>query len=201
MPEEKRALTRHDLGEQTVRERPGANRGRHARPEEPGTTRRGPYVVLALILVTLVTLATVVTVVRLRTVPEEQLRADQEAVQSEGNTAFDLVTGDCFTFPRGEAVTQVPEVACTSAHDAEVTATYELPEGAWPGDEAVRTQAEQRCEAALRDYVGIDPLDSTYGPEFFTPDRTAFEAGADRVVICLAVAPDTVTSSAKGARR
>jgi Septum formation len=72
---------------------------------------------------------------------------------------------------------------CAMAHDAEVYAQVSLPEGAWPGDDAIGTASDEVCRSEFEAYVG-----TAYG-----------WAAGDRDVLCLVFDPEgPLTGSVRG---
>jgi len=91
---------------------------------------------------------------------------------------FSLKTGQCID-PSGQTATIV---SCSTPHDAEVFATFELPGSKWPGTAAVGTAASSGCSTRLNGYLNPQlaiSLTSTY----IYPDAVAWQAGT-RTVIC-----------------
>ncbi|MEM9131762.1 MAG: protein kinase [Actinomycetota bacterium] len=74
-------------------------------------------------------------------------------------TAKDLEVGDCFLLPDTAGIFDTVELtACTTAHDAEVTAILEHPEAgqAYPGVDALIDYTTFPCADGFQQYVGID---------------------------------------------
>lgn len=80
------------------------------------------------------------------------------------------------------------EVPCGEPHDAEVVGVHDLPDGAYPGDDAVRRAAAGPCATAVAERVdperraGLEPV-------LLVPTATTW-AGGDRTVTCLVEDPD-----------
>jgi hypothetical protein len=69
------------------------------------------------------------------------------------------VVGTCVEVPPsvdGGVRTHFPERACTSPHNGEVVSVGRFSESAYPGEEAIRTEALNLCALAVRRYVGDD---------------------------------------------
>lgn len=61
---------------------------------------------------------------------------------------FDLSVGDCINYPSsGELLTQVERVDCAEPHDGEVADILTMPDGDYPGDDAVFEYADANCPA------------------------------------------------------
>jgi hypothetical protein len=65
-----------------------------------------------------------------------------------------LRVGDCVDVdPRSTTVQGMAASPCTDPHDAQVYATGYLPEGEWPGEDAVSAAVSGRCADELTDVV------------------------------------------------
>ncbi|CAL9305128.1 DUF4190 domain-containing protein [Streptomyces sp. SudanB25_2051] len=115
-------------------------------------------------------------------------RKVQEEVAST-DSAFALRTGDCFNQPGGavseKEVMTVKSVDCAKPHDAEVTGSFKLADGAYPGVPAIEKQAEDRCLTISEQYS----LDSWAVPEnavtfYYHPTEDSWKLQKDRTVTC-----------------
>ncbi|MET9697945.1 DUF4190 domain-containing protein [Streptomyces sp. NPDC006529] len=96
--------------------------------------------------------------------------------------------GDCFNVPGGDLLAEAPfvfKVACARPHHGEITASYLADPGAFPGDEALATRAEERCWQAQDAYA----MDTWALPEiaemyFFAPNEEEWDGGR-RSVLCV----------------
>jgi hypothetical protein len=91
---------------------------------------------------------------------------------------FSLKTGQCID-PSGQTATIV---SCSTPHDAEVFATFELPGSKWPGTAAVGTAASSGCSTRLNGYLNPQ-LAISLASTYIYPDAVAWQAGT-RTVIC-----------------
>ena len=92
-------------------------------------------------------------------------------------------------------------VDCAAPHDSELYALPELPEGAWPGQDAVNASAEQACLDEFAGYVGVPHDQSALEFGFLTPDEAAWAAG-DRQVWCVVGDPaGQLTGTVRGSGR
>lgn len=95
-----------------------------------------------------------------------------------------LDVGTCFDDPESfEEVTDVPIVDCAEPHDNEVIATFDLPDGGYPGDSVVTERARTGCLERFEPYVGVPYASSVYDLGWFTPTSASWDVG-DREVIC-----------------
>ncbi len=98
-----------------------------------------------------------------------------------------LAEGECFDAPDGELSGEtydVDTVPCAGAHDGEVFASFRLPAGAYPGDDAVAETAEDRCWSLQNGYA----MDGWAIPDdvdvyYLSPTEESWAAG-DREVTC-----------------
>jgi Septum formation len=79
-------------------------------------------------------------------------------------------------------------VDCATAHDSELYAVVELPDGPWPGQKALDAASEQPCVDHFAGYVGVAYDQSTLDSAPLPPDEESWGAG-DRQVWCLVVDP------------
>jgi len=138
----------------------------------------------------------------------EATRDEAGAVASEGSVdAFSVQLGDCLNepIPAGEALQEVEDVAatpCGQPHDGEVYAVFDLPDGDFPGDDAVGKAGEERCVTDFEAFIGMPYDDSAL--EFFTyqPTEASWETQDDREIVCVVVDPEAkTTGSLEGAAR
>ncbi|ACQ81664.1 hypothetical protein Bcav_3422 [Beutenbergia cavernae DSM 12333] len=99
--------------------------------------------------------------------------------------------------------TEFPTVDCSEEHDAEVFYKFEMPDGDFPGDDAISTEAEAQCTGdAFTDYVGVAYADSEIYANFVPPNEDTWNDNNDREVICILVLDgETTTGSLEGANR
>lgn len=107
---------------------------------------------------------------------------------------FSLRTGECVD-PHGQTASIV---SCDTAHDAEVFATFTLPDSTWPGDAAVQAAADSGCATRLTGYINPQlaiSLSSTY----VYPDSVAWQAGTRTVICEVTASSGQLTGSVRGA--
>jgi uncharacterized RDD family membrane protein YckC len=85
-------------------------------------------------------------------------QAEETASPGAGEVdVFDLKVGDCLAdSPTGgeEVIFTVETVPCSEPHSEEIYAVVTLPEGDYPGDEAMDAQADELCTAEFESFVG-----------------------------------------------
>jgi Septum formation len=94
-----------------------------------------------------------------------------------------LVPGDCYLQPEAERHFTVTVVPCTQLHDREVYAVFDVPPGAYPGDEQIERIGNDRCMAQFADYVGLDFEQSRLSVYWFPPNAQTWMS-EDRTFIC-----------------
>ena len=115
-------------------------------------------------------------------------------IHYEKSAVFSLKTGECID-PNGQTATIV---SCSTPHDAEVFATFELPGSKWPGTAAVGTSASSGCSTRLSGYLNPQlaiSLKSTY----IYPDSVAWRAGTRTVICEVRATSGQLTGSVQGA--
>jgi hypothetical protein len=137
------------------------------------------------------------------------MRADRDdtgAIVDEGSLgAFEMRVGDCFddgsTFADDNPeVNSVPGVPCSSPHDNEVYAVFDVDAASFPeGDEMARLAFES-CMARFSEFVGKDYDSSALDIATLYPTRESWSRQNDREVVCAVydVAAAKLTGSVKG---
>jgi Septum formation len=95
--------------------------------------------------------------------------------------AFGLRPGQCLN--SGPNALDVTVLSCTRPHDAEVFATFRLPDTDWPGTSAVQANASDGCASRFGSYLNPDLATIDLTQEFIYPNRAAWLAG-ERTVVC-----------------
>ena len=97
---------------------------------------------------------------------------------------FALRVGDCLgSYGEGES-TSVPTVPCGEAHQEEVFASTDLPDGDFPDDDARMARAEDGCMLASTEFGGLAYDDSVLDITTIEPTEQSWTDG-DREVLCL----------------
>jgi hypothetical protein len=116
---------------------------------------------------------------------------------------FDLKVRDCLadSTPRAEEVSSVQSVPCSEPHSEEIYAAVTLPEGDYPGTEAMDAQADELCAAEFESFVGLPYEESVLYLTYLTPTRESWSEG-DREVVCSVYDPaGEVSGSLRGVKR
>jgi hypothetical protein len=117
--------------------------------------------------------------------PEETsapTQAQETAAPGAGEVGFfDLEVGDCLadSVPTGgEKVFTFETVPCSQPHSEEVYAVVTLPEGDFPGEEAVVAQADEVCDTEFESFVGLPYEESVlYSNYLYPTDAQTWNAG------------------------
>jgi hypothetical protein len=119
---------------------------------------------------------------------------------SSSTTYEELKVGECFNdgTDDDEAIRRV----CTQTHDGEIISNVTLPDGPYPGNTKVNTQAKSACATVFAAYVGKSVDKSELDVAWWTPDEALWNDN-DRMVICAAYGPpdEPLTSTVKNSHR
>ncbi len=135
---------------------------------------------------------------------EPERDEEGDVTEATDADAFAIRVGDCLeTMDWGaEGFSTVPLVPCAEAHESEVYAATDLPDGAYPGDDAVATQADEFCYGEFQGFVGVAWEDSAFDYGYLSPSQDSWEQGDDREVLCVIMDPNGLTTgSLAGAGR
>jgi len=108
---------------------------------------------------------------------------------------FSLRATECIN-PNGAQDASV--VPCTTAHEAEVFATFTLPASKWPGDAGVRAAASSGCATRLTGYLNPQ-LAISLATTYVYPDSVAWQAGTRTVICEVRATSGDLTGSVRGA--
>lgn len=126
-----------------------------------------------------------------------------------GVTGTDVPTadvGDCVTddvTATGEGVDEFDVVECTEPHTAEVFHTFELPDGDFPGDQALTQAMTEACGPVFEEYIGTAYGESEVEVYPVFPTEQTWDDADDREVICFGALRDgsELTESLEGSGR
>jgi len=121
-----------------------------------------------------------------------------------GTSVLNLEVGQCITDTAQEGqVSSVPVVACSEPHTGEIYALPQLPDGDFPGEQAVGDQADQLCGGqAFQDYVGLPYDQSEIYITWLSPTAGTWADG-DREIVCILANQDgsNLAGSMRGSNR
>jgi Septum formation len=126
----------------------------------------------------------------------------QAVIAPEPMDAFAIAEGDCINLPDEELIETVDSVPCSSPHDAEAYALFDMAEGSatFPGVDSVDVTATDGCIERFLSFVGIPYAYSELDVFFFHPTEESWYELGDREVVCLITAMDgtKLTGSMEG---
>lgn len=109
----------------------------------------------------------------------------EDGPEGDPVSATSLSVGDCLVdIPDGERVSDLNSVSCSEPHGAEVYDLFDLPEGDYPGENAVIAEADRGCVDALEDLPAAHQ-DQQVGTYYLYPTPGSWRVG-DREVVCIA---------------
>ena len=122
-------------------------------------------------------------------------------------SVLDLEVGQCINPPGGQdqadLISSVTVVDCAEPHLGEIFSLPQLPDGAFPGTDAVQGSAEELCtNQDFETYVGVPYQESEIFSSPLVPTEETWAQG-DREVACLLVNEEgtETTGSLRGANR
>lgn len=125
-----------------------------------------------------------------------------EVVEGGQQSAFTMRVGDCWNDPDGQQVSELEVVPCAEPHDNEVIALFDLPDGDFPGEDAVEAAADEGCTARFADYVGSSYESSELVIWPLWPTEGSWDNMDDREIVCSVYDPSgLLTGSIKGSAR
>jgi len=122
--------------------------------------------------------------------------------ENDNADVFSIKVGDCLNDASVTGtVTTTPIVPCNKPHDSEAYKSIRMKDGDFPGEEAVKAQADQGCADAFPGFVGLSYDDSNLKISYYFPTSDSWESG-DREILCTIYDDGVKTSgSLKGAKR
>ncbi|NEE03394.1 DUF4190 domain-containing protein [Phytoactinopolyspora halotolerans] len=122
---------------------------------------------------------------------------DSDGTITDGGdvSVMSVHVGVCFVnLEEAAEISRLPAVPCSEPHVAEVFGVFDLPEGEWPGMEAIGEQADSRCAEILIEYSSTAYEDPGVGLFHLHPLESMWPR--DREIVCIAYALDgAVTGS------
>lgn len=135
------------------------------------------------------------------TTVDETSRDDAGTITEGGElSVFQIRVGDCFNAGDDDTLETVDAVPCAEPHEFEAYAKFELPNGEYPGPEALQSQVEAGCVAPFASYVGVAYQSSSLYYFAIQPSADTWEDQDDREVLCSVTTEDgsARTGSAAG---
>lgn len=119
--------------------------------------------------------------------------APTTTVAPEAIDAFAIAEGDCIDLPDEDLVETVDRLPCSSPHDAEAYALFDMAEASdpYPGADAVDVVAADGCLERFLTFVGIEYAASDLDVFYLHPTEESWDELGDREVVCLLTAMDS----------
>lgn len=126
-------------------------------------------------------------------------RNDSGQIEDAGDlAATEIRVGDCFDLkdPDEELIDDVDGKPCSDAHEFEMFFIGDMPDGAYPTDDAVSSYVVDNCLPAFAAYVGVSYEQSVLDIYSLSADASGWDAG-DHAVQCAVFHPtnEALTSS------
>lgn len=116
--------------------------------------------------------------------------------------SFSVRVGDCTGALPSDTTAKLNLLPCSAEHHWEAFASAKLTGDDFPGAAAVRSQAEEACDAAFEGFVGVTAKKSKLDLTMLTPTKETWTQAGDREVVCLVGSPSGgLTGSLRGAAR
>jgi Septum formation/Domain of unknown function (DUF4190) len=126
-------------------------------------------------------------------------RDESGAIATAGDVSAESIrVGDCLNGLENGQVSSIPAVPCSSPHEGEAFAVFDLPDGPYPGQSEVDSQAQEKCAVRIAVYSPSAETDPTIGLFILSPSAETWPTG-DREVACIAASKSgTTTGSIRG---
>ncbi|WP_345750291.1 septum formation family protein [Microbacterium rhizophilus] len=131
-----------------------------------------------------------------------------QVTESGDVDVFQLKIGDCLNLGENGELSSAAVVPCTEPHTEEIFHEFEMPEGDWPGKDAIDQAADEGCYAEFESFVGKAFEDSVLDYVFLAPLEDGWNDPnvKDRLVQCVIYEPGEggakkLTGSLEGAAR
>jgi len=142
--------------------------------------RRGRGMAVAGLLTATTWLAVGITLVTVAALTHGFRKPTKIEYDNQLGTVFSLREGDCVNTSLNG--TSAAVTSCGAPHEAEVFATFPLPNSSWPGTTAVQQEADTGCSSRLAGYLNPE-LAISLAQDYVYPGEVAWQTGT-RTVIC-----------------
>lgn len=102
--------------------------------------------------------------------------------QRSSMSVSDLAAGDCFDSGTAEEVDWVTVLPCAQPHDSQVIAVFELPEGPYPGVDALADDPDAGCQQRGASVVREDRMEEIEPSYIYPADEDTWNT--DRTIQC-----------------
>lgn len=123
--------------------------------------------------------------------PERDAETGQ-ITESADVDVFELQVGDCLNLAGDTELSSAAVVPCSEPHTDEIYHEFRLPDGDWPGKDAVDEAADEDCYEAFEGFVGKPFEDSELAYNFLAPLEDGWNDPSvkDRLIQCIVYEPD-----------
>jgi hypothetical protein len=98
-------------------------------------------------------------------------------------------------------VKAVDTVSCSSPHKVEAYATFLATGSSFPGDERMKTIAQDGCLTRFSDFVGKPLSSSSLDIFYLAPTSNSWNLLNDRTVVCLVQSPTSVSGTLRNSQK
>ncbi|GAB3270958.1 septum formation family protein [Microbacterium lacusdiani] len=114
-----------------------------------------------------------------------------QVTESADVDVFQLQVRDCLSLGDDSQLSSASVVPCSEPHTDEIYHEFELPDGDWPGEEAVQQAADEGCYNAFEPFVGKAYEESVLEYIYLTPTEAGWtDTGLqDRLIQCVVYEP------------
>lgn len=161
----------------------------------PGKRGGRPIAIAGAILGGVFTVVWIIAIIAVSIVLNRTLDdvAEADAAEPAGREIIAFTLGQCFN-DGSEKGTVGATVDCDQPHDNQVYHVFNVADAAaFPGDDVIGDEAENRCDAAFDRFVGVDYYESQYYSSSILPSAETWAAG-DREVACFLYTLDGPTT-------
>ena len=142
--------------------------------------RRGRGMAVAGLLTATTWLAVGITLVTVGALTHGFRKPTKIEYDNQLGSVFSLREGDCISTGQNGTLSSI--TSCDSPHDAEVFATFPLPNATWPGTATAQQEAGAGCSSRLAGYLNPQ-LAISLSQDYVYPGQVAWQTGT-RTVIC-----------------
>ena len=131
---------------------------------------------------------------------DETSRNDAGSITEAGElSVFQIRVGDCFNAGDDDTLETVDAVPCAEPHEFEAYAKFELPNGDFPGPQALKSHVEAGCVGPFAGYAGVAYESSSLYYFAIQPSAETWEDQNDREVVCSLTTEDGSARSGSAA--
>ncbi|MPV37221.1 septum formation family protein [Georgenia subflava] len=120
-----------------------------------------------------------------------------------GGDVLALEVGDCVNQSdlQDTEVSSVTTLECSEPHDAEIFGAVTHDDGDFPGEDEVKSEAQEGCITRFEEFVGVPYVESEIYFSTLSPSEQSWNQADDRTSLCIILAEEKMTGSLEGANR